>query len=179
MMNSSHPQPPSPLPTWFFFLMLTLLAPLTIAAPAQGQGLLPPKPGTPAVITSFDDILKWVPRELMPKKGATWSQPQMDRVNELLKQRLAAQPCILEMKVPVAEIPSWGGKPQIFSEVPNRLGYSTRVFAVVAPGWTERLAGISIGSKVTVKGKITEVTYGVQWNKFALMLVAEDCTFEK
>jgi len=88
--------------------------------PAFAQ--LPPKENTPAVITNDREIPDWIPKDAMPRKGTTWTQAQMDAVNEILEKKLKSEEHLAEIRRTVSDVPTWGGRLQIYSEIENREG---------------------------------------------------------
>ena len=166
--------------------MKHLLLGLVIAATAittsetQAQNLLPPKPGTPIVITKVDEILKWLPEGVVPKKrGVPWTSPQIEIVNAALKKQIESQPYVLNMSVPVSEVATWNNQLQIFSEIPNREGYNIRLFWAFTPDWKERLARLNVGDKVTLSAPLKGAEYKSLWNSFTLVIVTGDSTLVK
>jgi hypothetical protein len=161
-----------------FGLAILLLA--VISPQAHGQSLLPPKAGEPIVITKIDDILKWIPKDTIPtKRGVPWTQPQMDIVNAILKKKLESNSYILKLSAPVSDIPTWNGKLQIFSEVPNREGYHIRLFWVFKDDAKPQLAKLKIGDKVSLMGPLAGVKYENLWNAFTLSIATSDTTLVK
>jgi len=133
---------------------------------------LPPREGAPKVITSYREILEWIPKEAMPPKGTKWTQVQMDVVNALFEEKLKAGDYVVEMRLTVTDVPRWGGHLQVYSEIENREGYHIRYFGVFPEEKKAELATVKIGEKVALRGELTSLRYHVLWDQFTLSIVS-------
>lgn len=149
---------------------LASLSLLWSVLPAAAQ--LPPREGAPKVITSYREILEWIPKDTMPPKGTKWTQVQMDAVNALFEEKLKSEDYVVEMRLTVTDVPRWGGHLQVYSEIENREGYHIRYFGVFPEEKKAELATVKIGEKVALRGKLTSLRYHILWDQFTLSIVS-------
>ena len=153
----------------FRLSLLCLLCPL-VQASAQ-TAIIPKKPAK--VITSYQELLDWLPKDFLPRKGVQWTQVQKDAANELFAKKIKAESYTVDMRIAVTDVPVWDGKLQIYSEVANREGYHIRFFGGFPDTKKPELAKVKIGSRVRVIGKLKIVNYHTLWNEFTLSIVTD------
>lgn len=158
-------------------LLLVSLAVQSFAQTAPAAA--PAKLAKAKVISNYRELLEWVPKDSMPRKGVPLTQAQMDAVNEILAKKLKAEPCTVDMRLVVSDVPIWGGKLQIYSEIPNREGYHIRFFGGFPDTKKPELAKVKIGDKVRVTGKLQIVNYHTLWNEFTLSIVTDPTELAK
>ena len=151
----------------FGLALLWLLFPL-FQASAQ-TATAPAKPAK--VISSYQELLEWLPKSFLPRKGMKWTQVQADAANELFAKKLKTESYTLDMRVVVSDVPTWNEKLQIYSEVTNREGYHIRFFGIFPDSKKPELAQVKIGNRVRVTGKLTSLKYHTLWNEFTLSIV--------
>ncbi len=155
-------------------LLLTLFsATQSFAQPAP----IPARP--PKVISDFRELLEWLPKGFLPRKGVQWTQVQKDAANELFAKKLKAESYIVDMRLLVTDVPVWDGKLQIYSEIPNREGYHIRFFGGFPDSKKPELAKVKVGDRVRVTGKLKIVNYHTLWNEFTLSIVSDPTELAK
>ncbi|MDB6004810.1 MAG: hypothetical protein JWR15_1797, partial [Prosthecobacter sp.] len=108
-----------------------------------------------------------------------WTQVQKDAANELFAKKLKAESYIVDMRLLVSDVPTWDGKLQIYSEIPNREGYHIRFFGVFPDSKKPELAKVKIGDRIRVTGKLKIVNYHTLWNQFTLSIVSDPTELAK
>ncbi len=156
-------------------LLLLCSALQAFAQPAPA----PAKPAKAKVISNYRELLEWIPKDSMPRKGTQWTQVQMDTINELLDKKLKAEPYTVDMRLVVSDVPTWNGKLQIFSEIPNREGYHIRFFGVFADTKKPELAKLKIGDHVKVTGNLMGLSFTMLWNEFTFSIVTDPTELAK
>lgn len=156
-------------------LLLGFSAVQAFAQPAPA----PTKPAKTKVISDFRELLEWFPKGFLPRKAVQWTQVQKDAANELFAKKLKAESYIVDMRLLVSDVPTWDGKLQIFSEIPNREGYHIRFFGVFPDIKKPELAKLKIGDRIKVTGKLIGLSYGTLWNEFTLSIVTDPTEFTK
>ncbi|HQZ26501.1 MAG: hypothetical protein KBF76_06975 [Verrucomicrobiales bacterium] len=151
----------------------------TVLWMSQASAQLPPKGNAPTVISNYRELLDWIPKDSMPRKGTTWSQLQMDAVNDILDKKLKSGDYVADMRLTVSDVPTWGGQLQIYSEIENREGYHIRFFGGFPPEMKPELATVTIGEKVMLSGKIKSLRYHILWNQFTLSIVVDPAEIKK
>jgi len=159
----------------FCLSLLCLLCPL-VQASAQ-PAIFPKKPAK--VITSYQELLAWFPKDFLPRKGVQWTQVQKDAANELFNKKLQTESYTLDMRILVSDVPTWDGKLQIFSEVANREGYHIRYFGVFPDIKKPDLAKLKIGDRVRVTGKLIGLSFTNLWNELTFSIVTDPTEFAK
>jgi hypothetical protein len=131
------------------------------------------------VISNYRDVLAWIPKATLPRKGTPLTQVQMDAVNDLFAKKLKAEPHAFKMRLAVSDVPTWGGQLQIYSEVPNSEGYHVRFFGAFPETKRPELAKVKVGDRVTLSGMIESITYLTLWNEFTLSIVVSPTELAK
>lgn len=157
----------SPATLRHFCLSLLCLGCAVVQTSAQ----TPAKPAK--VITSYQELLDWMPKDFLPRKGVQWTQVQKDAANEFFAKKLQTESYTLDMRITVTDVPTWNDKVQIYSEISNREGYHIRFFGIFPPVKKPELAKVKIGSHVKVTGKLSSIRYHTLWNQFTLSIVTD------
>jgi hypothetical protein len=155
------------------------LAFIVLLCPCSSRAELPPLPGSSRTITKVSEILAWAPKDIIPRKGVGWTNPQMEAVSAAMQKKLAEQPTILKMHVEVGDIFPNDEHMVVFSSLPNNEGYHIRLFARFPKDWKDRLVKIKKGDKVTIEAPVFLLNYKMQWNEFALVISTQNGTIEK
>jgi hypothetical protein len=158
----------------FLAFYCTLLALFFSAGQACAQSSSPLK-----VVTSYRDVLTWLPKDASPANGKPLTQVQMDAANELLAKKLKAEAYAFKMRLAVSDVPTWGGRLQIYSEIPNREGYHIRFFGAFPESKRPELEKLKAGDRVTLSGTIESITFLTLWNEFTLSIVVSPTEFAK
>jgi len=64
-----------------------------------GQTFAQTSPALPIpvkVISNYRNVLAWIPKDALPRKGTALTQVQMDAVNDLFAKKLKAEPHAME-----------------------------------------------------------------------------------
>ena len=155
------------------FLAMSPLAVLNAAIKPQD-----PSQERNQTIQSYRELLTRIPPELRDTKATAWTKIQREVANAALKEAFIQPKARARLRLKVSNVADWSGL-TLHSEIPNREGYSIRVFGKFTEDWKARLETIKRGDTVILEGFLSSLTYRDLWGQFTLSINLKECTFTK